>query len=444
MTTMEIRTANRLLLLAFALAASYTSMRAVGDSLFLARVGADSLGIVFVLSGLATAIMALVWYGLSRRWTLVTATRVSSLVGASLSIAAWTMLPAWHHSWWLLVAIYLLTELKGCVNTINVVTIANEALGSSARRRSWARVGLGVPLAGILVGGLISLEASWWDLRHWLLVSALLDLAALVPITNLKRLPSSSEGHLQKSTTLAMRPVAGKWIRPSTTAPSSKRYTSSSRFRLWIGVLIATKVVVLTVLTFLWKSSATEFFEGDEIQLTQYFGGFYACMGVVTLLLQLLVTRRLLSRRGITVSILVMPLILAIAGTALVFSPGATFLFLTLTLAKSCEVWRRSVHDTTLNQLYTRIARGKRRWAISFNTALVKPLAEVGASLFILISSPDSLPLMMLVVSFVWILATLSLIRLIRRTRALESTTPPPATTRDTSRTTQTTYSEPV
>ncbi len=72
-----------------------------------------------------------------------------------------------------------------------------------------------------------------------------------------------------------------------------------------------------------------------------------------------------------------MPVSLTILAAIIVFSTGAFFLLVILTLAKSLEIWRRSVHDTTLNLLYTNIERENRRTAIAVNSAVVKPMAEV-------------------------------------------------------------------
>ncbi len=152
MPKLEAKAANRILLLALLLAASYTLMRTVGDSLFLSRIGTDSLAAVFVLSGITTAAIASLWFALTRRFSLAISVRVSGLLFASLTIAAWFALPQLHHSWWLLAGIYLLTEIKGCVYAINVVTATNELLGGHSSRQAWARIGLGAPLAGIIFG----------------------------------------------------------------------------------------------------------------------------------------------------------------------------------------------------------------------------------------------------------------------------------------------------
>ncbi len=415
MSKRESRAANLLMCYAMTLAASYTMMRTVADSLFLSRIGSESLAAVFVASGTATALIAWVWFALTRRLNLAVAIRVSGITMAGLTITAWGALPFWHHSWWLLASIYLLAEIKGCVNAINLITAMNDVLGGHSSRFSWARIGLGAPLAGTLVGSLIGIEASFIDLRSWLLLSAFFDLVGLLPLANLSKISIPKPGPRLKSST-SMATTTSRVI------SNLKRYACSRQFRFWIGVLIAAKVVVLTLVTFFWKVSVTEYYGGNEQSMTRYFGVFYACIGLLTLAIQGWLTGHLLSRKSLYVPILVMPVTLSVLAVIGAFGAGALFLLVILTLAKSLEIWRRSVHDTTLNMLYTKIERHKRRTAIAVNSAVVKPLAEVGASLVLLFGTPFWHKSIVALGLGVWIMATISLLRLVLRTQPRHQT----------------------
>ena len=167
----------RLLTYSFLVAGSYTIARSVGDSLFLSRIGNDNLPLIFVLSGISTAILASAWHYATTHFSLKRTLRLSGIAFAILTLVCWALLPAYHHSLWLIGAIYLLTEIKGCINAINIVSAMNETLGSHSSRRSWARVGLGVPLAGTIIGTLLGFEAQLLSLRSWLLISALTDVS---------------------------------------------------------------------------------------------------------------------------------------------------------------------------------------------------------------------------------------------------------------------------
>ena len=131
-------------------------------------------------------------------------------------------------------------------------------------------------MAGILVGALIGIEASFFDLRTWLLLSAILDAAAILPLAN-----------AQKAKAIAMMAPAkadssSEWSAEELTK-RFKIYANSRQFRFWIGILISAKVVVLTLVTYFWKVLVNDYFARSEASLTRYVAIFYACIGVLTL-----------------------------------------------------------------------------------------------------------------------------------------------------------------
>lgn len=401
------------------LAASYTLTRSVGDALFLSRVGNEGLALVFAASGLTTAAFASAWYMLTRRLPLLITARLTSLLFFVLTLAAWIALPLAQQSWGLLAGIYLLAEVKGSVNTINIVSTISGVLGGRASRRSWATVGLGAPLAGILVGSLLGLEANAIGLRTWLLLSAVLDAISLLPLGRnsdmfADRATVSSDTMVKSGSSSPHEPFA-RHVKSVTRR--FKFYANWKQFRFWIAVLISTKVVALTLVTYFWKFSVNEYLGSNETALASYFGWFYALVGLLSLFTQLVITRRLLSHHRLAVPLLVMPVSLAILGLLSLAGTSLLFLVSIFSFAKSMEVWRRSVHDTTLNLLYTRIERSKRRGSIAFNSAVVKPLSEVGASLVLWLGGLMLQQSVMMTSVALWLLSTFALLRLVARTR---------------------------
>ena len=266
-----------------------------------------------------------------------------------------------------------------------------------------------MPLAGILIGLLIGVEANWVSLRSWLFLSAVLDLIGVIPVWNSRKLIVPNILQFPRSLD-AVASIAERF------AHRARVYASSTKFQFWIGCLIATKIAVLTMVSFEWKLSVQAVYVDDEESLTRFFGMFYAATGVITVLLQAFVAGWLLKRRNIGISMLVMPIALLAFNTLFVLGSGVLFLVVVSTLAKAMEVWRRSVHDTTLGYLYTKIKREKRRRIIAINSALVKPLAEVSVALMLLLGSPALHRMTLLIVTGVWLISTVALLRLIRQT----------------------------
>ena len=405
----------RLFAYSLTIAMSYFVARTVGDSLFLSRIGNEQLALTFVIAGCCTAVIAGAWYFATRHISISKTIQISGVAFALLSLAGWALLHNYHHSYTLLAAIYLLAEVKGVINAINIVSVLNAKLGQEASKPAWAAIGLAAPIAAIIAGGIFSLEHSLLSLRYWLLVGAALDIASCLIGFVMAKTPAirkviKGEEKLRASSMAHLKDDSGAF---PALKKAKKAYVSSSKFRFWIGVLFAAKVIALTIVAFEWKSSVNLFFEGDEAQMLQFFGIYYGAVGLLTIGLQFFLTSSLLVQRKIALPILLMPILLL--GVALSFVVGASLVivFSAATFGKSLDAWRRSVHDTTLNLLYTKIKRDERRGTISLNNGVIKPLSEVVASSVILFGAAAIYRPLFFAVLMIWILAAVQLIRLV-------------------------------
>lgn len=392
----------KLFVYSLGIATSYVVARTIGDSLFLSRIGTEQLALVYVMAGCATVTVAGLWYLATQKFSVAVTIQVSSLAFAVLTLAAWFLLPGISSSFWLLAAVYLLAEVKGCINAINIVSALNTKLGRDASKSAWAAIGLAAPLAAVLTGSILAIESTVFELRDWLLVIVALDLFTGFTGFLLGRTPTVKE-------VVRSVPVPNRDENEATI----KKYVSSQRFQKWIGILIAAKVVALTIVSFEWKSAVSAFFSGNSEMLVRYFGIYYGSIGLATIGLQVLLTGRLLSTRNFRLALWFMPISLLLLAGVCAVSPGLLVILIAATAAKSMDAWRRSVHDTTLNLLYTRIRRSQRRFAISLNTGLIKPVSEVTAACLILFGTTSVYRPMLLIVLVIWLLAARRLVKLV-------------------------------
>lgn len=404
----------KLFLYSLGIATSYVAARTVGDSLFLSGIGNDQLSLVYVMAGCSTAMVAALWYLATRKISVAAAIQFSGIGFAILTWGAWYLLPGMSSSFWLLAAIYLLAEVKGCINAINIVSALNTKLGGDASKSAWATIGIASPVAAVLMGSVLAVESTVFELRDWLLVIVVLDLLTGFMGFMLRRAPNVKD--LLRAEQVSNR---DRDLEPG------KNYVSSQRFQKWIGILIGAKVIALTIVSFEWKSAVNTFFSGDSDQLVRYFGIYYGSIGLATIGLQVFLTTRLLSSRKFRVALLFMPVCLLALAALFSLSPTLLVLLIAATAAKSVDAWRRSVHDTTLNLLYTKIKRSKRRFAISLNTGLIKPISEVAAACLIFFGTTQVYRPMLLIVLVVWLTAARSLVGLVSDSRMQEKATSP-------------------
>ena len=406
----------RLFLYSLSVAISYIVARTVGDSLFLSRVGNDRVALVFVIAGCLTAVVASSWYWLTKRISIGKSIQLSGFGFALLTLVAWALLPRFHHSFWLLSSIYLLAEVRGCVNAMNVVSVLSSKLGKKASKPSWAFVGLAAPIAGVLVGGLMAYESTVIDLRAWLLIGCAFDVVSFVVgywLDQLKDEKLTAKSNESKSKVAKQsKKFTKKKLGPN---GLSRKEMVSRQLRFWIGTLVCCKVIVFTTISFEWKTAANSFFESDPERLIQFFGTYYGVVGLATIATQYFLASFLLSRKRLKLPILLMPVILLMVSSLLAIGFGLMIGLAVATTGKSLEIWGRSVHDTILNRMYTRIRRKKRRAVIAMNSVGVKPLAEVAAALLILFGTTMIYRSMVVAVTVLWLFAGWRLVQLVQK-----------------------------
>ena len=395
----EIGIVIRLFFYCLMTGASYTLSKTAADTLFLSRVGFGSLPAAILYAGLATALLATLWMSLFRRFKIEKFLGATCLVASILFFMAWWWLPYFHHSFDFLSIVYILAEVKGCLYAINVVSSMNEMMGSNSSRTSWAVVLLGFPISSILIGVLVGVESAAWGAGAWLLVASIIDFVAGVSTIGIAKHALPSTGQQQDIT----EEIA------QATLPLAK-YAIKTSFANWFSILVAAKVIVLTIVAYKWRVSVSDFFNADEYSLATFFGYFYAVSGVATLFIQFAVTGRLLSKRGVIVPILVLPVALLLLNTLFIVGVGVTFLFVISTISKSMDIWRRSTDSTAVHLLYTNIERKRRRGLIGRNHALIKPIAEIVASIILLPALLVFENTVLILATVLWLFATMKLI----------------------------------
>lgn len=447
----EIAIVIRLFLFCLLAGSSYTLAKTAADSLFLSRIGVDSLPAEFLAAGVATALFATLWVRAAKRISIGRLLRATAAILGVFYITAWVMLPMMDHSFSLLSVIYVLAEIKGCLYAIVAISAMNETLGRNSSRQSWATILLGFSIAAITVGTAIGFESTLWDADNWLLVAGVLDLLAILTGVGLKSANAKFES---KKGNPAAESATGTVTDENNQSPIAThqstddaadateplqaqiakqslpltKYADAERFALWFSVLIAAKVMVLTLVAFNWKVSVNNYLGSSERLLAAFFGWFYAMAGLGTLLVQFFVTARLLSNKSVVFPILVLPTALLLLNVLFVSGVGLgvsmAFTFYITTSAKAMDAWRRSTHDTAIHLLYTSIEKRKRRGLIGHNHGLIKPGSEIAAGLVLVTSSVWFQQTALMTASFVWVAATLAITGLLKRRRKPRSADP--------------------
>ncbi|REJ87377.1 MAG: hypothetical protein DWQ34_25220 [Planctomycetota bacterium] len=353
------KAALRLFSYAFLTSGSYLIARTLADGLFLGSLGPGALPLAMLMAACVVTPCSVFWTWASRRISMIRVVIVTRIaLAVATSAVAW-LLPARMESVALLWVLYLIAELRGCLNTIQLTTLLNETLPRSAHHLA-PSVAAGAPLAGIATGLVIGLELGTVSYAQLLIGAAILDLASIIPL--ILRTGDSTEARED-----------GTAIETGEAEPVAPFESAIVRS---LVILISVKVAVLTIASFEWKVAAATVFSHRDEDLSRYFALFYAVCDVVTLLIQFFAAGGLLRRYGIAVGLAALPVALGLCLLGGLLSVSSAALLFWMTCAKGADVLRRGLHDPTLMIIYGPIQAVRRRQVIGMVNGLLKPVME--------------------------------------------------------------------
>lgn len=355
--------AYRLFAYSFLTSSSYMIARSLADGLFLGYLGPEVLPLAMLFAALVVTPATLAWTRLSGGSAIVRVIMLTRLLLASGTAALAWMLPGSDGSFLLLSLLYLVAELRACLNTIQFTTLLNETL-SHTNRHLAAFVSAGAPLAGIVTGTVIGLELGEISYSQMLWAAVVLDSVATLPL-------------LARS----VNRVSARGLAEPRNMPGGADTAAENSLVRALMVMIAVKVAVLTIVGYEWKVAAATFFGGRKDDLARYFAVFYAICDAVTLAIQLLVSGHVIRRFGVSLGLAVLPIVLGISLFGGVLSDASTAVLIWMTCAKATDILRRGLHEPALMLTYRPIGVIRRRRVIGLVNGMLKPLMEAGVVL---------------------------------------------------------------
>lgn len=290
----------------FLIIASYVILKAVRGALFISQFGAKNLPYVMIGIAVLAGIFVAAYIRLTRRRPTPQVVLWSLLFFASNVLLFWWL--AIREFVWLSSILYLWAGVYGVLGTTQVWTMASELFTTREAKRVFGVVGAGGILGGTAGGGLTLLLAPRVGTPNMLLVvvAMLLLAAALVRVMTRHRNVS--------------RPVAAGREPPRNVRQSLQLIRGSSHLRLLAGLIFITAMATTSV-DFQYSMVADEAIDETD-SLAAFFGGVFSGISILSFLVQIVLTSRLLGSVGVGISILILPLSMA-GGTAALFMSGA-------------------------------------------------------------------------------------------------------------------------
>lgn len=338
MNPRELRRSLPLFAYLFLVMGGSVASKAARDALFLERYRAADLPFADIAIALFVAVVASVYIRAGERLNLRNLQVASLLAFAASALGFW---------WWatapgdenptLFLLIYVWVGILSVLAPAQVWTLANFVLTTREAKRTFGLVGSGAIL-GWIVGGLATrLAVGRYGTEVMLLVTAVsyLVCAGLVLVVWRNR-PASLQGE---------RPAGGE---SGGGIIAALEVIAGSRYLKAIGAVILLSSLATTVEAWQFKAMAKAAIP-DTDALAMFFGTFNVAAGVAALLLQLLLTGRVLRRAGIGLTLFIVPVALTLTSVGVL--AAGTLLAATM-LRASDQVLRYSIDKATIELLY--------------------------------------------------------------------------------------------
>jgi AAA family ATP:ADP antiporter len=334
----ELRRSVPLFAYLFLTMAGSVASKAARDALFLERFRAQDLPYADIAIAIIVGVVASFYIRAGERLNLRNL-QVSSLVVFAVSALGfwwWSTVPG-EESPTLFVLIYIWVGVLSVLAPAQVWTLANFVLTTREAKRTFGLIGSGAIL-GWIVGGLATrLAVGRYGTAVMLLLAAASQLICVGLVLQIwRRRPASvrTEGPAGAERTGGVR--------------TALRIIGESKYLKAIAAVILLSSLATTVEAWQFKAIAKASIP-DTDALTMFFGTFNMVAGVVSLVLQLLLTGRALRRGGVGLTLFIVPVALTISSVGVLVT--GTLIAATL-LRASDQVLRYSVDKATVELLY--------------------------------------------------------------------------------------------
>ncbi|QHI35000.1 hypothetical protein IMCC3317_03460 [Kordia antarctica] len=272
------------------------------NAIFLSKLGAEHLPYGYLLVALTAVITSYFYNKAIRRFSLIKVT-VSSLVFFSLGFLVLSALLHFKMiNNWVLYLYYLGVSLFAVVATSQFWILANMVYNSREAKRLFGFIGAGAIAGGVFGGYLTSLVVSSFGNKTVVLIAAILILCC-IPI-------------LQKVWKLRLK-VMNTYVRnqrkfhETNTEETSLRIISKSKHLTYLALITGISVIVAKLVDFQFSDFANKAINDPE-ELAAFFGFWFSSFNVLALILQLFFTNRVLSKLGVSSTLLILPLGIAL------------------------------------------------------------------------------------------------------------------------------------
>ena len=377
----------------FLLISGTVMAKAVRDALFLTRIGGENLPYLYIAIALLTGAAAYIYTQVFRGTTQKQATSYS-LVLVAFSVAGFWWLLLHARSVWILPVFYIWVTIYDAILVSQFWLLANRQYHARQARRTFAFLGAGGIVGGIVGGFTVNLLAPRMGAESLLLIVSFMLLVCIF----VARKASGKEA--------VPRPAARMEEGSGSPVMQGLRMLQGSRYLIWIALVLSVTELVSTLVDFQFKVIAQNTFATKD-DLASFFGIFQGSLSIANFFLQIFLTGRIIDSAGVKSAILILPFAILGGSVAFLFTPA---LWSGILLKLGDDGFRHSIHRSVVEMLYLPVPDTvKSKIKIFIDSVAVRFAAGLGGILILLYTQIFGMrigPLSLIVILFTiaWIL----------------------------------------
>lgn len=288
---------------------TYITLKPTVNSLFLSKFGVNQLPYAFILLAFFAAIVSVFYSRALIKIALNKMIRFTNITGVLFLLIFGILLHFKIAEGIVLYAFYIWLAIFAVLATSQFWMLANIVFSIREAKRLFSFIGAGAIFGGVTGGYIASFLATFFNSNSIIFV-ALLFLLASIPVSN-----SLWKNYVAKKLTTFQ-----KKKRLTGFAANPFNIVKNSRYLSLIAGIVGLGVVVSKLVDYQFSDIVTSQIH-DPDELTSFFGFWFSTFNLISLIVQLFITRHIIGKYGVGTSLLVLPLAIFSGAFLLLFLP---------------------------------------------------------------------------------------------------------------------------
>jgi AAA family ATP:ADP antiporter len=296
----------------FLIIASLSVLKPVRNSLFLIRFGSEKLPFVYVLVALFSALVAVIYTKYSKKIRLNRLIHTTLLIAIATLLIFWFLLYSGYESAWFLYAFYIWVAIFGVITGTQFWLLANDIYNAREAKRLFGLIGAGAISGGIFGGYLTSFLAPRFSTENMIFFCVGFLVLCQVFVWSIWE-RTKHLTHTQKS-------ARQKLVTQTRAQENPVKLIMSSRHLAYLAGILGVGVIVANLADYQFATIASQA-RPEADSLTAFFGLWLSNLNILSLIIQLFFTGRIIKHLGVTASLLFLPFAIMIGAVAVFINP---------------------------------------------------------------------------------------------------------------------------